>query len=203
MTTGSAYCGHFDLGGCDQGFATAFGWSEAVQSTVIGGRTIGSYSVVSSPTAAQLCSRHSDAAKTWWTFAGAAGYRMEGSGSITFMTDSDTCGELTVTNGTMSVAAGVRWQNCPRVTVAGQGTFNVTDSGTFNRRVCLAVRDQGVVNIPDGVVLRVMDLYLDGGTKPSVGEWGSPTSSAKRKSAHFTGNGKVYAGPKGIVVNFH
>ena len=202
-TTSLAYCGHFDLGGYDQGFASAFGWGESYQSAIINGKTIGSYSVISSSTAAQLCSRHADEAKTWWTFSGAAGYRMEGSGSITFMTDSDTCGELTVTNGTMSLAAGVKWRNCPKITVSGEGTFNVSANGAFNKNITLDVRDQGVVNIPAGVVLLVRNLYLDGGTTPIVGEWGSSTSSAANKNAHFSGNGKIIAGPLGFVITFH
>ena len=201
-TTSSAYCGHFDLGGYDQGFASAFGWGESYQSAIINGKTIGSYSVISSSTAAQLCSRHADEAKTWWTFSGAAGYRMEGSGSITFMTDSDTCGELTVTNGTMSVAAGVKWRNCPKITVSGSGTFNVSDEGAFDKKIALDIRDQGVVYIPEGVVLRVKNLYLDGSDVPVRGEWGSAASSAAKKSARFSGSGRVYAGPSGLLLYF-
>lgn len=202
-TVENVYCGHFDLGGCNQGFASAFGWGESVQSHVISGKTIGSYSVISSATAAQLCSRHADAAKTWWTFSGAAGYRMEGAGSIMFMTDSDTCGELAVTNGTMSLAAGVKWRNCSGIAVSGTGRFNISDARAFNRKICMSVDNEGVVDIPDGVVLYVGNLYLDGSETPVVGEWGSPTSSAKNKSAHFSGNGKVIAGPLGFIITFH
>ena len=200
-TNGKPYCGFIDLCGGDQGFAAAFGHSAEYQSYEVGGKPQGAYSAVtSSGGPALLCSRHTDDASTWWTFTGAAGYRMEGTGGITFRTSSESTGALCVTNGTMTIPAGVTWKNCAKVEASDNGTFCLEESRAFGPGTEVRLSGNGKMNLASGVQATAGYLFLDGNAKPLLGEWGSAQSGAAHTSAHFTGTGRIRFGSQFIII---
>lgn len=195
------YHGLIDLCGNDQGFAAAYGHAANYQSSVFDGKPQGAYSVVKSTGGpALLCSRHTGDASTWWTFKDTAGYRMEGTGGITFRTSSESTGALCVTNGTMTIPAGVTWRNCSRVVASDNGTFCLAESRAFGPGTEVRLSGNGKMNIAAGVSATAGFLYLDGAEKPLLGEWGSTESGAAHTSAHFTGTGRIRFGSRMIII---
>ena len=195
------YCGFIDLCGNDQGFAAAYGHGADVQSFQINGKPQGAYSIVTSTNGpALLCSRHTGDVSTWWTFKGAAGYRMEGPGGITLMTSSESTGALCVTNGTMTIPAGVSWKNCAKVEASDNGTFCLEESRAFGPGTEVRLSGNGKMNLASGVQATAGFLFLDGNEKPLLGDWGSPESGAAHTSSHFTGTGKIRFGSQFIII---
>ena len=195
------YCGFIDLCGNDQGFAAAYGHGADAQSFQINGKPQGAYSIVTSTDGpALLCSRHTGDVSTWWTFKGAAGYRMEGPGGITLMTSSESTGALCVTNGTMTIPAGVSWKNCAKVEASDNGTFCLEESRAFGPGTEVRLSGNGKMNLASGVQATAGFLFLDGNEKPLLGDWGSPESGAAHTSSHFTGTGKIRFGSQFIII---
>ena len=194
------YHGLIDLCGNDQGFAAAYGLDEQYQTHPdADGVPQGAHSIVtSSGGPAYLCSRHAEDVSTWWTFTGAAGYRMEGSGGITFRTSSRSSGALCVTNGTMTLPSGVAWRRASKVVAEENGTFILAGSLGPDTEVYLS--GNGKLHLPEGVNARAGCLVLEG-SAPRFGEWGSPESGASNTSSHITGKGRIrFGSPLRIMI---
>ncbi|MBE6396825.1 MAG: hypothetical protein E7046_07460 [Lentisphaerae bacterium] len=194
------YHGLIDLCGNDQGFAAAYGLGEQYQTHPdADGVPQGAHSIVtSSGGPAYLCSRHAEDVSTWWTFTGAAGYRMEGSGGITFRTSSQSSGALCVTNGTMTLPSGVAWRRASKVVAEENGTFILAGSLGTDTEVYLS--GNGKLHLPEGVNARAGCLVLEG-SAPRFGEWGSPESGAANTSSRITGKGRIrFGSPLRIMI---
>lgn len=128
-------------------------------------------------------------------FTGAAGLEMCGTGAIVITNAMASAGSVSVTQGRLEFAGDGSWTNAVSVNVSGTGRLVVANRKTFSRQVELAVADNGVLDIPAGVVLKVAALKLDGKTF-SGGTFGGAGSSAGNKtySANFAGAGMVKVG---------
>ena len=186
--------GYFDLGGYDQGFSAAVGYQKT------DAQSVWDYTnIVHSATPAFLCTRHATAATNRWTFTGAAGYRMEGAGSVTLKAPSASTGELCVTNGTLALAAGCLWPKCSRVTVSDKGAFEIASDGAIGRKTDVALSGDGRLTLAEGVNLRVHSLWIDGVER--MGVWGSPESGAAQTDSRLSGRGTI-CGRNGLAVIF-
>ena len=125
---------------------------------------------------------------------------MEGSGGITLMTSSESTGALCVTNGTMTIPAGVSWKNCAKVEASDNGTFCLQESRAFGPGTEVRLSGNGKMNLASGVQATAGFLFLDGNEKPLLGDWGSPESGASHTSSHFTGTGKIRFGAQFIII---
>lgn len=125
---------------------------------------------------------------------------MEGPGGITLMTSSESTGALCVTNGTMTIPAGVSWKNCAKVEASDNGTFCLQESRAFGPGTEVRLSGNGKMNLASGVQATAGFLFLDGNEKPLLGDWGSPESGASHTSSHFTGTGKIRFGSQFIII---
>ena len=92
-----------------------------------------------------------------------------------------------------SIMDGGSWAG-PKVTLAG-GTVQVNHAKAFDRHASLFVPygSTGVMNLASGIEQRMGYLYLEDANgvwqRQSLGKWGSTASSARNKSAIFSGTG--------------
>ena len=133
-------------------------------------------------------------------FTGAAGFKMGGPGAVWFKTAMESTGSVSVTRGTLGFTQTGSWENCADVTVGGTGRLVVAKDKTFAKNAVFFFADSGVLQIPDGVTLRVGQMFVDG-VPVRNGMYGSATSPASNKSqaAHFAGNGVLLVGKLGTI----
>lgn len=142
-------------------------------------------------------------------FTGAASYIHAGTGTRYLRNACTSTGELSVVSGTLvmeppgaayygvaqptSVMDGGTWAG-PKVTLAG-GTVQVNHAKAFDRHASLYVPygSAGVINLAAGVEQKMGYLYLEDANgvwqRQNLGKWGSTASSARNKSAFFSGTG--------------
>ena len=122
------------------------------------------------------------------SFRGSAGFIWAGSTNLEMTDLSPTEGELAVDNSsaTLTIGSTGSWPNASKVS-ALNGTLCLSHAGAVGASTDVYVTDSGMISIPEGVTVRVRDLYI-GGVKQAHGTWGS-TSPAYYQDGHFTGGG--------------
>ena len=142
-------------------------------------------------------------------FTGAASFIHAGTATRHLRNACTSTGELSVVSGTLvmeppgaayngvaqptSIMEGGTWAG-PKVTLAG-GTVQVNHAKAFDRHASLYVPygSAGVINLASGVEQKMGYLYLEDANgvwqRQNLGKWGSAASSARNKSALFSGTG--------------
>ncbi|MBQ5794592.1 MAG: hypothetical protein IIW14_01225, partial [Kiritimatiellae bacterium] len=93
------------------------------------------------------------------------------------------------------------WANSANVNVGGTGRLVLAKRKTFSRQAELTVADDGVLEIPAGIVVNVKTLRI-GGKTFAAGTFGGAESSAENKAyaANFAGAGMVQVGNGFTVI---
>ncbi|HNX34796.1 MAG TPA: Calx-beta domain-containing protein [Kiritimatiellia bacterium] len=122
---------------------------------------------------------------------GALSLTKTGGGHLQLLgTNSTFSGSLTVSNGTVTVAANAPLGSCERVAVDG-GLLKLPATSTIPDHAILSVADGAKVNLSAGLVETVAQLVL-GGSRKWKGTWGATGSGAENiDDAHFTGTGII------------
>jgi len=118
-----------------------------------------------------------------------------GTGTLTLSNSvantTTTTGSITVTNGTLRVAANNNLGNATNILVSG-GILDLRAAENIKDSARLAVLTNGQVNIGAGIFETVGTLFIDG-TQQQFGTWGTTASGAAHTDdIHFAGTGKVY-----------
>jgi len=124
---------------------------------------------------------------------GMLGLRKIGAGTLTLSNElSTTTGDITVTNGTLAVAAANSLGNSTNVTVAGAAaTLELRAASGIADTARLNISGGGIVKIGTGLVEAVDKLYLDG-EQQRRGTWGTTGSGALYPDdVHFSGGGMI------------
>lgn len=102
-----------------------------------------------------------------------------------------TTGDLVCTNGTVEVASSASWHG--GVKAIDEGVIEVAAADAFDSATTvMTLRDNGRVNVPTGVTVKVAELWLDNAVKPArSGTYGAAGSGAAFETAHITGGGFV------------
>ena len=130
-------------------------------------------------------------------FAGSAGLKMVGGGTLVAEGASATTGGVEVTSGTLKMA--VSWSNATMATVSGNGVLELESAKAFPRSVRLSLSGSGGIGLPEGSVLRVAELQL---TDPSTGISTSFTSGTftAANSYGLVSGGTVVVGKRGVML---
>ena len=112
----------------------------------------------------------------------------------------DSTGDLTVTNGTLRLAADCSWLRGTNFTARGTGTFAFSAANQVDpSKAAVHIGDSGVVSIPQGVTVKVAAATLNGATLPprlySV-------ASPGPLDGHLAGGGALQVGTIGTLVIF-
>ena len=99
-------------------------------------------------------------------FRGYAGLFHEGNVTTTLMkntvNDSDTKGELCVTNGTVTFEATAAWPNASGVTLSGTGRLTLTAAGQIGDKAALDISENSLLTLPENGLLTVAAFKLNG-----------------------------------------
>ena len=99
-------------------------------------------------------------------FRGSAGLFHEGNVTTTLMknskNDSDTKGELCVTNGTVTFEATAAWPNASGVTLSGTGRLTLTAAGQIGDKAALDISENSLLTLPENGLLTVAAFKLNG-----------------------------------------
>ena len=118
------------------------------------------------------------------TFKGAVSLRMGGSG-ILLLTNSvsASCGNVTVTNGTLRFSADSSWLNGTNVVVSGTGKLEIPKA-VFGRHAILDISDSGVISVASGTVQHFAGATVDG-VRLKTGRYSYSRISEPSLRAHF------------------
>lgn len=103
---------------------------------------------------------------------------------------SSSCGKIGVKRGTVTFAHDAAWTNASEVALSGTGCLavNANDGArtrpAFGRKATLSFADDGKLKLPDGMMMRVKHLFVDGVKMPS-GFYGYSCSSDENIRKHF------------------
>ena len=99
-------------------------------------------------------------------FRGYAGLFHEGNVTTTLMknskNDSDTKGELCVTNGTVTFEATAAWPNVSGVTLSEKGRLTLTAAGQIGDKAVLDISGDSLLTLPENGLLTVTAFKLNG-----------------------------------------
>ncbi len=131
---------------------------------------------------------------------GALSLKKIGTATLTLSNSlSVTTDDITVTNGTLVVAAAKSLGNSTNVTVL-RGTLELRTASGIHDAASLSIASPGVIKVGAGLVETVDKLFLDGAQQPS-GTWGRTGSGAAHiDDTHFTGDGKVYVKTSPVIT---
>ena len=105
-------------------------------------------------------------------------------------------GDLVASSGVLELASDATWRNGTNFTARGTGTLKFTAAGQISGDFAqLHVADQGQVEIPSGVTLRVIAADLDGQPVNA----GTYTAGDSGIAAHITGGGSLRVGKAGMM----
>ena len=123
--------------------------------------------------------------------AGALGLCKNGTGMLILAGTNTLSGSVTVSNGTLTVAALSSLGNSMNVAVDG-GTLELQTGNGITNTANLRIANGGAkVNLATGLVETVGQLYL-GGVAQEIGTYGSSGSGAQNiDDAHFAGGGQI------------
>ena len=103
---------------------------------------------------------------------------------------SSSCGRLEVERGTVTLAHDAAWTNVSEVAVSGDGRLvvdaqeGVRAQPVFGKEATLSFADNGVLDIADGISVRVKHLFV-GGVKMPRGVYGYSRVSDENVRKHF------------------
>ena len=106
---------------------------------------------------------------------------------------SSSCGKLEVERGTVTLAHDAAWTNVSEVAVSGDGRLvvdaqeGVRAQPVFGKEATLSFADNGVLDIADGISVRVKHLFV-GGVKMPRGVYGYSRVSDENVRKHFAPN---------------
>jgi hypothetical protein len=159
----------------------------------------GAGTIVSSdaPAFVEVATPEGSTATNLLRFAGSAGLKMVGDGTLVAEGASTTTGGVEVTSGTLKMA--VSWPNATMATVSGNGVLELESAKAFPRSVRLSLSGIGGIELPEGSVLRVAELQL---TDPSTGISTSFTSGTftAANSYGLVSGGTVVVGKRGLML---
>ena len=148
--------------------------------------------------------------KTAWEPVGIFGPKVEGPVSILFgprkgaehavMTLTNrvfaSTGDITVTNGTLVIAANASWPNGTNVTVKGDGVLKLESGTAFNDDIAvIRFAENGMVHVPAGVTQTFAEGW-DGATKLVSGR----TYTAAILPSRISGEGAIRIAALGTAV---
>ena len=126
-------------------------------------------------------------------FEGCVSFAKEGSLNYWLKKVSPTYGDLSVTNGTLTVMPSASWANASNVTASCAGVLKVQNKDAFGRQAVVHIDGADARMLLDySGSMKVYGLYIDG-QKQSLGVYGGTASGAARKRACFgdTGTGQL------------
>ncbi|MBR2839209.1 MAG: hypothetical protein IKE55_10525 [Kiritimatiellae bacterium] len=101
-------------------------------------------------------------------------------------------GGVEVTEGRFAFGPKAKWTDAPRIRAAGTGILEINASATF-RRPETYIDGGGKLDLAEGVVQHVRNLWIDGTPAMVSGTYGSSASGAQNKDdVHFAGKGVLY-----------
>ena len=107
-----------------------------------------------------------------------------------------SAGDLVATNGVLELAANASWLNGTNFVAVGTGRLRFGANNQVDSSIArLHIADQGVVEIPDGVTLRVAEAELDG----QLVDEGLYAAGDSGIAAHITGGGSLRVGKTGMM----
>ena len=133
-------------------------------------------------------------------FTGAVSFAKEGSLNYWLKGVSTTCGDLSVTNGTLTVMPSASWANASNVTASCAGILKVQNKNAFGRQAVVHIDGADARMLLDySGSMKVYGLYIDGQKQP-LGVYGGTASGAFKKLACFgdTGTGQLIVIGDGI-----
>lgn len=114
-----------------------------------------------------------------------------------------SCGDLTVTNGVLELAAGASWPNGTNFTARGSGTLKFAAAKQVGRKIArLHFAENGKIYIPEGVTLKVAaaDVLESGSDEPTPVALGTYDGTSGLLRDRIEGGGQVMVGPSGVVL---
>ena len=112
-----------------------------------------------------------------------------GTGKTLTISDAMTAaGTLSVSGGTLALAAGGSWRGATEVTVSGGGKLTVAEPRALGKQAALALESAASLEIASGVTMRVDSLTVGG--------------VAWANGSYPFGPGTLAVGMKGMVVSF-
>lgn len=113
-------------------------------------------------------------------------------------------GVLTIEAGLFRFLPGGSWTTASRITVLGNGTLAVEDTGALGERSVLEVRDGGQLRITDGLVVPV-HKFISGGISQKPGKtYGGVNSAADVKLSLFgAGTGVIRVRERGTILSVY
>ena len=101
-------------------------------------------------------------------------------------------GSVEVTEGRFAFGPNAEWRGAPSIRAAGTGILEINKSGTF-RKPETYIDGDGKIEIAEGVVQHVHNLWIDGSPATASGTYGSSASAAQYKDdEHFSGKGVLH-----------
>ena len=126
-------------------------------------------------------------------FEGCVSFAKEGSLNYWLKKVSPTYGDLSVTNGTLTVMSTASWANASNVTASCAGVLKVQNKNAFGRQAVVHIDGADARMLLDySGSMKVYGLYIDGQKQP-LGVYGGTASGAAKKLACFgdTGAGQL------------
>ncbi|MBR6586315.1 MAG: autotransporter-associated beta strand repeat-containing protein [Kiritimatiellae bacterium] len=124
-------------------------------------------------------------------FAGGISLKFDSPGTMMLTNAiSSSCGRLEVERGTVTLAHDAAWTNVSEVAVSGDGRLvvdaqeGVRAQPVFGKEATLSFADNGVLDIADGISVRVKHLFV-GGVKMPRGVYGYSRVSDENVRKHF------------------
>lgn len=121
----------------------------------------------------------------------------------TFMRHVQTTGDLNISGGLFDIASNSSYTNVPNVRLSGTAKLGLHADKQLNRKVNLSVADGAKISIPEGVMVVVGQLYINGAEVPvPYGTYGGAESPAECKdyAQYFEGKGILRAGRGGVTL---
>ena len=140
-------------------------------------------------------------------FEGSISLKMCGTGTLLLTNAvSSTSGGIEVTGGTVKIASNAAWTNAAYVAVGGSGRLEVEaaegESGRldkFGQETAVFLSGNGVVSIPNGTVIKVADVFIDGVSVPA-GRYSYASAPEPLKSHLADTTGVILSGKPGMVI---
>lgn len=181
-------CATFDLGGYDQGFTEACIYEKDNDC------------VVTSESPAYLHGQNPSTRNCYWSFEGAAGFSLEGTGEFIFRKNSPSAGSLRTTAGRLVMGENGFWPNCTNVVAEGTGTFVLNHRDAISTDAVVGIKDSGKIEIAAGTRQKVSELWIDGKKMPG-GRYGATVGSMPPEAAgHFAGSGVLSVKGAGLFL---
>lgn len=131
------------------------------------------------------------------------GLTMAGSGTLVLSNRNFAAtGPLTVTNGTLEIAANATWLNGEHIVVGGTGTLSLAAGCRLSSGCSIAFSDSGNLSIPAGALQRCASVTVDGGDPLPNGLYGRVADPSRHVMAlsNLSGDGFLRIGEVGTQI---